>query len=191
MDFFILERLKQGGTASRRPLFVYWILNLVQDDSNQARAFLKPKKGKYERSSNEIMKLRLMTFQDFDSMYSLWKEAGLLVADYETEKELTFMMIKLNPKTNFVVSEEEKIIGTVLGVFNGRRGWVYHLAVQPKFQKQGLGSQLLKKAEEALKKIGAERVLLGVTKSNLKVLPFYEKFGYQEATDAIYLGKNI
>ena len=132
-----------------------------------------------------------MKFKDFDAMYKLWKEAGLFVADYETEKDITFMMLKLNPKTNFVISEGEKIIATVLGVFNGRRGWVYHLAVQPQFQKQGLGSKLLKKAEDALKKIGAERVLLGVTKSNLKVLPFYEKFGYQEASDAIYLGKNI
>lgn len=139
----------------------------------------------------ECMKTKLMTNADFDSMYVLWKEVGLNVADLETEERDFNMMIMLNPMTNFVACDGKKIIGTVFGVFNGRRAWVYHLAVHSAFQNKGIGSLLLKQTEEALKKIGATRVCLWVDKSNLKVLPFYKKYGYSEINDAICLAKNI
>ena len=132
-----------------------------------------------------------MQLKDFDSIYALWKKVDLGVNDFEKEKKQAKQMIKLNPLSNFVAVEGKKIRGTVFGTFNGRRGWVYHLAVNPSFQKKGLGSILLKKAEQALKKAGAKRVLLGVDKSNLKVLAFYKKQGYQKVDDAIWMGKDI
>lgn len=139
----------------------------------------------------ECMKTKLMTSTDFDSMYALWKEAGLGVADLETERKYFDQMIKLNPDSNFIACDGKKIIGTVFGIFNGRRGWIYHLAVHPDFQKKGIGSLLLKQTEEALKKIGATRVCLWVNKLNLKVLTFYKKYGYTEINDAISMGKNL
>lgn len=139
----------------------------------------------------ECMKTKLMTNADFDSMYALWKEAGLNVADYKTEERDFNKMIMFNPMTNFVACNEKKIIGTVFGIFNGRRAWIYHLAVHPDFQNKGIGSLLLKKTEEALKKIGARRACLWVNKFNLKVLSFYKKYGYSEFDDAICLAKNL
>lgn len=137
------------------------------------------------------MEIRIMTIEDFDSMYLLWKKVGLDMADYESEKELVNEMIKRNLSSNFVVFEGMRIIGSILGVFNGRRGWIYHLAVDPSFQKNGVGTMLLQKTEQALKKLGTRRILLGVNKTNLKVLPFYEKYGYQKVDDAVYMGKNL
>lgn len=132
-----------------------------------------------------------MKSEDFNDLYRLWKEAGLNLADFKKEKQEFEMMIKLNPYSNFVAIEGEKVIGTVFGIFNGRRGWIYHLAVHPNFQKKGIGSLLLKQTEEALKKIGATRVCLWVNRLNLKVLTFYEKYGYTEINDAISMGKNL
>lgn len=137
------------------------------------------------------MKIRLMEIEDFDSMYSLWKEVGLNVADYEIEKEDIKQIIKWNPVTCFVICDGNKIIGTVLGTFNGRRAWIYHLAIHPNFQNQSLGSLLLEKTESALKKAGAKRLLLGVSKTNLRVLGFYTKHGYGVVNDSITLGKNL
>lgn len=137
------------------------------------------------------MEIRIMTIKDFNEMYALWNEAGLQLADYEIEKKQTEFMIKLNPASNFVAIEQGKIIGTVFGLFNGYRGWIYHLAIIPFFQKKGIGSLLLNKTERALKEIGAKRVMLGVDKSNIRILPFYSKSNYQEITSAIYLRKDL
>jgi len=132
-----------------------------------------------------------MKFKDFDEMYVLWKEAGLNLGSLQSEKEYTEKTIELNPNSSFVATEKEKIVGSVFGAFNGKRGWIYHLAVHKSWQNKGLGSLLLNKTEQALKKSGAERILLGVIKSNLKVLTFYKKHGYAKVTDAIWMGKNI
>lgn len=137
------------------------------------------------------MNIRIMTIEDFDLMFSLWKEAGLVVPDLETEKEKTKTTIKFNPNSNFVALENGEIIGTILGTFNGNRGWIYHLAVDPIFQRKGIGTAILHKTEHVLKTKGAKKVLLGVDKLNLKVVPFYEKNGYKEISDAIYMVKNL
>ncbi|MBI2330381.1 GNAT family N-acetyltransferase [Candidatus Daviesbacteria bacterium] len=137
------------------------------------------------------MKIRIMMIKDFDEIYTLWKEVGLKIADHKTEEEEVKKMITLNPMTNFVVCDGMKIIGTVFGIFNGRRAWIHHLAVHPAFQNMGIGSLLLKKVEQALKIVGAERVCLWVDKINLKVLFFYKKYGYREMKNAICLRKNL
>ena len=137
------------------------------------------------------MKIRLMKIEDSNLVYLLWKEAGLDVVDYKTEKEDMEQIIKLNPYTNFVICEKEKIVGAVLGAFNGRRAWVYHLAIYPFFQNKGLGALLLHKTEEALKKSGAKKVQLFVSKTNLKVIGFYKKQGYRQLDEVIPFGKSL
>ena len=132
-----------------------------------------------------------MTIQDFDSMHALWKKVGLNLAEMNLEKKYTDQIIKLNPLSNFVAIEKKKIIGTIFGTFNGKRGWIYHLAVHPLFQKQGVGSLLLQKVEQALKSLGAKRILLGVVKLNLKALNFYKKHDYEVVNDAIWMGKDV
>lgn len=137
------------------------------------------------------MKLRKMKISDFEELYALWKQADLTVASFEKEKKELEMMIELYPNSCLVELNDNKIIGSILGVFNGRRAWIYHLAIHPGFQKRGLGSMLLKKAQIALKKVGAERVLLWVDKDNLGVIPFYLKNGYSNVGDAIVMGKDL
>lgn len=138
------------------------------------------------------MKIKTMKLKDFNSMYSLWKKVkGLSVGNLKDEKKEVSQIIKLSPLSNFVVVDSGKIIGTVLAIFNGRRGWVYHLAVHPDYQNRGLGSLLLRKAEKVLKKAGAKRVLLGVKESNSKALSFYKKYGYKKIQRTIFLGKDL
>lgn len=137
------------------------------------------------------MKVRLMKVKDFDSIYLLWKEAELDVEDYQTEKQDAELMIKMNPKTCFVLCEGRKILGSIFGTFNGRRAWIYHLAIHPSIQDQGWGAYLLQKTLQILKELGAKRSQLWVMKTNLKVLGFYKKQGFNQLDYLIGMGKNI
>lgn len=137
------------------------------------------------------MKIQTMKQSDFKQVYALWKKAGLNVSDYQKEKKESVMMLTLNPYSCLVGIEDNKIIGSVFGIFNGRRGWIYHLAIDPTYQKMGNGTKLLKQAEYALFKQGAQRVLLWVEHSNLKVIPFYTKNKYEIIPDALVFGKNV
>lgn len=137
------------------------------------------------------MLVKNMNMKNFNSIHNLWKEAGLSVPEIQKEKEEAELILKLNPFASFEAYNRDKLVGAILGIFNGRRGWIYHLAVHPLFQKKGIGSLLLQNAEKALEKMGAKRILLWVRKDNLKVMNFYQKHGYSSIDDAIVLGKDL
>lgn len=137
------------------------------------------------------IQVRQIKSSDFTEVLSLWEEAGLEIPNPEQELEDMKIVTNLNPDSCLILVKNKKVIGSVLGAFNGRRVWIYHLAIHPDFQQEGYGSLLLEKVEKGLKKKGAHRVHLGVAYTNLKALPFYLKHGYSVVNDALWLGKNI
>lgn len=138
------------------------------------------------------MKIREMKISDYTPvLYSFWKRVGLDVSSFTEEKKITQQTLELNSNSCFVAEDKGKVIGTVLGTFNGRRGWIYHLAVIPEYQHKGTGSKLMKKAEIALKKRGAPRVLLGIFNSNKETFEFYERLGYVLVKYASWMGKSL
>ncbi len=144
-----------------------------------------------KKVNKENILIRKVNISDFEQIFSLWEKAGLSLTDKQTELYDFQNILKLNPSSCFVLTDKQNIIGCVLGTFNGRRGWIYHLAIHPSYHNLGLGSLLLDTAETELKKKGAHRMNLGVSLTNLKVIPFYEKSGFTITTDALYLTKNI
>lgn len=129
--------------------------------------------------------------EDFDVVYVLWQSLPLDIASYEIEKEEILMTIKLNPTSCLVAEVEGKIVGAVIGAFNGRRGWINHLAIDEKFQKKGYGTKLFDACEQALKKVGARVIILSVEYKNLKALPFYLTRNYIPYHEALLLRKKM
>jgi ribosomal protein S18 acetylase RimI-like enzyme len=79
----------------------------------------------------------------------------------------------------FLVGElQGDIVGTVIAGFDGYRGWVYHLAVQPRCRRRGFGRRLMREAEARLKTLGCPKLNLQVRSSNAEVIAFYERLGY-------------
>jgi ribosomal protein S18 acetylase RimI-like enzyme len=78
----------------------------------------------------------------------------------------------------FVATAGGAVVGTVLGGYDGHRGWVYALAVRPEHRRQGIGTALVRRLERALAECGCLKVNLQVRASNAGVVAFYEKLGY-------------
>ena len=79
----------------------------------------------------------------YDEVFTLWKQSegvGLSSAD---SRENIHYFLEQNPGMSFVASAEGRIIGTVLTGHDGRRGYIYHLAVHPDRRRQGLGRTLV------------------------------------------------
>ena len=132
-----------------------------------------------------------MKSEDIKDTYHLWQEAGLNVASYKREKFEVENMLRMNSSSCFVLVDKGKIIGTILGTFNGRRAWIYHLAVYPDHQNKGNGALLLDKAEKTLVKLGATKILIGVLPTNKKALDFYQKRSFTIMDDALALQKDL
>ncbi len=135
--------------------------------------------------------IREMRSEDYQEAHDLWNNLpgmGLSSADRE-EALLAFLM--KNPKTCFVVTHNRQLVGTILGGSDGRRGYLYHLAVHQDFQKQGIGAKLLQTCLDALREARIEKCHIFVYTDNLEGQKFWEKQGWQKRDDILVMSKVI
>ncbi|WP_342534574.1 GNAT family acetyltransferase [Lysinibacillus sp. FSL K6-0057] len=125
------------------------------------------------------MNFREFTLYDFDSVINLWKKAGLIISRSDTLEGLK-KKIKRDPQLFFVMEKDSFIIGVVMGSYDGRRGWINHLAVDPEYQGMKIGQQIIKELEMRFKKIGCEKINLLIERNNEEVQEFYEKQGFKK-----------
>ena len=87
-------------------------------------------------------------------------------------------------------SHSEQLVGTVLAGYDGVRGWIHKLAVNPEYQQRGFASDLMQAAELRLIQMGCPKINLQIRASNAAVLKFYESAGYA-VEDRLSMGKRL
>lgn len=139
--------------------------------------------------------MRLRSFDlatDYATVLALWHAStpGVKVGRSDTPAELAKKLAR-DPDL-FLVAEDEagKIIGSVIGGYDGRRGWVYHLAVAPDQRGRGLGRALMTELETRLRVKGCLRYYLLVTPDNLDIIEFYNRLGWEIMPNTI-MAKDI
>jgi ribosomal protein S18 acetylase RimI-like enzyme len=78
-----------------------------------------------------------------------------------------------------------------MGAWDGRRGWINHLAVRSSHQRRGVGTALVAELEKRLIEKGAKKVNAQVYQWNTKSLEFFEAAGYEVHSDLIMVGKQL
>lgn len=120
---------------------------------------------------------------DAAAMLHLWRGIpGLGLGQGDDEEALHLFMAR-NPSTCLVIRDGEGLIGTVLAGFDGRRGYIYHLAVHQDYQRRGYGQTLLKRAILELQTLGARKMHLFVLRDNPAAAAFYQRQGWQNRRD--------
>lgn len=121
--------------------------------------------------------------KDRAAMLDLWRSIpGLGVGRGDDLESLKAFMDR-NPSTCLVLKKDEQLIGTVLGGFDGRRGYLYHLAVHPDYQGRGYGKMLLGQVSHELKLLGAPKIHLFSFTDNPQAAQFYEEQGWERRRD--------
>ncbi len=90
----------------------------------------------------------------------------------------------------FVAVSDDRAIGTALGGYDGHRGWIYSLAVDPAFQRQGIGTALLRHVESALVDLDCVKINLQIAQGNEAVESFYAGLGYA-TEERVSMGKRL
>ena len=147
----------------------------------------------YESEFAEVdMIIRLMTIDDYEKVYELWMScAGMGLNNLDDSKEGIERFLKRNPDTCFVADVENVITGVIIVRNDGRRGYIYHTAVNPQYRKQGIAKSLVETAMSALQKIGISKVALVVFERNEIGNEFWEKMGFTVRDDLIYRNKAL
>ena len=138
----------------------------------------------------EGLNLREFRMEDYSSVFELWKLAGLTIRPGD-ERDDVRLKLQRDPELFLVAEENGEIVGTVMGAWDGRRGWIYHLTVRPNQQRKRIGTTLLREVENRLIAVGAKKVNAQVYTSNHRSLDFFKAAGYQAQPDLVMIGKYL
>ncbi len=133
------------------------------------------------------MNIRPLTPADYPQTYALWRQTpGMGLNNLDDTPEGITRYLQRNPSTCFAAEEEGELMGVILSGHDGRRAFIYHLAVAETWQRRGIGSALLQAALQALRAEGIHKAALVVMARNLKGNAFWEKVGFTPRPDLVY-----
>jgi N-acetylglutamate synthase len=128
---------------------------------------------------------------DYDAAIELWQRVeGLEIAEGD-DREGVAQFLARNPGLSRVATDKSVIVGVALCGHDGRRGHIYHLAVDPAYQRRGLGKRLLNECLADLRRTGVQRVIIMVADSNRSGWEFWKRHGYEEIPGAIAMGIDL
>ncbi|MBW1821984.1 MAG: GNAT family acetyltransferase [Deltaproteobacteria bacterium] len=141
--------------------------------------------------SDVIKQLIIRFFQvsDEPDVIDLWYRCNLVVPQNDPKKDIE-MKLRMQPELFFVGVISSRIVSTVMSGYDGHRGWIYYLAVDPDFQKNGIGRRMVEEVESKLRKLGCSKINLQVRNSNNSVIAFYKHIGFGD-DDVIGMGKQL
>ena len=142
------------------------------------------------RSDESFMEIRNYQSADRQQVVNLWNDVFPNSTGHNEPHRAIDRKIAVNDGLFFVALENDILAGTILAGYDGHRGWIYSVAVDPTHKRRGIGSALVRHAQEALQKIGCPKVNLQVRTDNAAVVAFYESLGF-EAEQRISMGKRI
>src|SRR5438552_13558886 len=123
---------------------------------------------------NAEITTREFCMADYDAVFQLWKRVeGLEICEGD-EREGVAKFVNQNPGLCRVATDGTKIIGVALCGHDGRRGHIYHLAVDPDYQERGLGKRLVDECMDGLRREGLQRAIILVANDNPRGRTFWK-----------------
>jgi ribosomal protein S18 acetylase RimI-like enzyme len=135
------------------------------------------------------MTIRPYRMADEEAAVALWRACDLVRPWNDPGKDIR-RKLRVNPEWFLVGEQAGRIVGTVMAGYEGHRGWINYLAVEPGRQRAGLGRALMAEAERLLRAAGCAKINLQVRTGNTGVIAFYERLGYKQ-DDCVSLGKRL
>ena len=138
-------------------------------------------------STGGAMEIGTIEDVDIPAVLDLWGRCGLLHPSNDARADVA--RARSAPNATLLVGRKDgAVIATAMAGFDGHRGWVYYLAVEPRRRRAGHGKAMLAAAEGWLRERGAPKVMLMVAESNGGVRGFYEKLGFTRSP-VVTMGK--
>lgn len=135
------------------------------------------------------MQIRPFEPEDTEAVVALWQACGLVVAHNDPRKDIE-RKLDVDPDLFLVGEIDGTIIASVMGGYEGHRGWLNYLAVHPDHQGSGLAREIVSRVEDKIRAMGAPKINLQVRSTNSKVIAFYKALGYT-VDEVVSMGKRL
>lgn len=86
--------------------------------------------------------------------------------------------LERNPGISFIAEINGNLAGSILAGHDGRRGYLYHLAVEPNVRRKGIGRQLVQASLKKLQEKGILKCHIFIFNTNETGKTFWESVGW-------------
>ena len=135
------------------------------------------------------MHIRPYEQQDQDEVITLWRACGLVKPQNDPYTDIA-VKLTTQPELFLVGKLGGRIVASLMAGFEGHRGWINYLAVDPARRRSGLGREMVAKAEEKLRALDCPKINLQVRLDNQEAIAFYTSLGFVE-DEVVSLGKRL
>jgi ribosomal protein S18 acetylase RimI-like enzyme len=125
--------------------------------------------------------VREFRIDDGTAVRAFWEASGIRIRPGDDDRSLAAFADR-NPGLFLLALDDRGLAATALGAWDGRRGWLYHVAVRPDQRRHGLGGRLVGTIEQRLRERGCPKVNLIVWEDNTGAMAFWVASGYTRAT---------
>jgi N-acetylglutamate synthase len=134
-------------------------------------------------AENPSFHIREMGIDDYPEIIELWETTPGICTDEEDARDKMILFLNRNPGLCFVAMDAGKIIGTIKGAQDGRRGYISHMAVLPEYRSCGIAKALIERVTHGLIEQGISKCNLYVLDSNPDALSFWKHNGWKVLED--------
>lgn len=135
------------------------------------------------------MKIRPFVTLDTEPVIDLWTDCGLVVPQNDPRKDIQRKLL-VAPELFLVGALGETIVASVMGGYEGHRGWINYLAVSPAHRRRGYGKAMMDAVERRLAERGCPKINLQIRAANTGVIEFYQALGFAD-DHVVGLGKRL
>jgi ribosomal protein S18 acetylase RimI-like enzyme len=132
-----------------------------------------------ENSGANNLTIRGATAADEAQVVALWWACNLVTSYNDPSHDFLFALRKKSSDILVGLDETQSIIGSVMVGHDGHRGWIYYVAADPARRQQGIGRRMVEAAEQWLKDQSVVKVMLLVRETNMQVVEFYKRLGFE------------
>ena len=140
---------------------------------------------------SDNIKTREFSISDYEAALELWQRVeGLEIAEGDDRESVGHFLAR-NPRLSKVATDGTVMVGIALCGHDGRRGYIYHLAVDPAYQARGVGKRLMDECLDGLRRAGLKRALILVANDNPRGRKFWRRYGWEEVPGPIVMGIDL
>jgi putative acetyltransferase len=132
-----------------------------------------------------------LTIEAYEHVFALWQQCeGIGLSEADSKESIRAYLLR-NPEMSFIATAEGAVVGAILCGHDGRRGYIYHLAVHRRYRRQSVGRQLVNRCLGALHRVSIQKCHIFILNGNREGMAFWKAVGWTRRRDISVISKNI
>lgn len=129
------------------------------------------------------IEFRPLCVEDFARAERLWRAMDAVVLRSDDTPEKFGKFLERNPGCCNAAWSDGRLVGAVMAGHDGRRGYLYHLAVAPQYRRLGIGRTLVERSVAALQTQGISKCHVFVKRQSIAAALFWSTLGWELRED--------